>query len=142
MVTLAHQVLAAKSKHALKSPVAFGLLNEIRQTVRNGADIIAFLYASGYSCDAVAFVPPGAIPPGVSPWSLPLYPSVARVQPTAEYIHQLAGIFRVNCDLHQLSPGIIVGDNEDFVPVLLSVSRWADLHPEIRSLWHFPSSPI
>jgi hypothetical protein len=111
--------------------------------MRNGADIIAFLYASNIACGAGphsfrSFVPRGAMPRGSSPWSLPLYPSVARVEPIAEYIHQLAGVFRVNCDLHQLSPGIIVGDNGDFIPVFLSVSRWADLLPEIRSLLQFP----
>ena len=87
------------------------------------------------------FVALGAVPPGASPWSLPLWPSVDRVQPTAEYFHQLAGIFRVNCDLHQLSPGIIVGQMNGFISVILSEICWANLLREMCSLWHPSLSP-
>src|SRR5262245_22750955 len=62
--------------------------------------------------------------------------AAARVQPTAKRIHQLMGTFAVNYDPCELSPGIIVGQINGVIPVFLSEDCWADLLPEMSSLWH------
>jgi hypothetical protein len=71
--------------------------------------------------------------------------AAARVQPTAERIHQLTGTFAVNYDLCELSPGIIIGKINGVIPIFLSEDCWADLLPEMSSLWHpihVPENPL